>query len=207
MGVTKFDGKYFYHYTQNEGLCFNGIRSILQDRNDNLWFGSYVGGVSKFDGEKFVNYSKKSGLGSNKVLSMLEDKNGMLWFGSDDNGLTRYDGKAFIGALFEDRSETVWIGSSNRLTAIYPEAEVHDTVAPNIQLTNIQLFNENIPWIVLENKMDTSLLLGNGVRIADFKFNNVSKWYYQPENLNLAYNNNFLTFSFIGLSHKLINSR
>lgn len=227
-GLVRFNGNLFNHFTDNEGLAKGKVLNIMQDIQDNLWFGTFSGGVTKFDGKYFTNFSEKEGLTNNYITSLLEDKHGKIWMGtrlgpniiepgkflkkSEQPEVPLFKSYSYedgflgigcnIGALFEDRSGTIWIGSSNRLTAIYPEAEVHDTVAPNIQLTNIQLFNENIPWIVLENKMDSSFILGNGVQIADFKFSNVSKWYYQPENLSLAYNNNFLTFSFIGISHK-----
>lgn len=227
-GVTRYDGKAFTRFSVNEGFSHNAVASIMQDHSGNLWFGTSGAGITKFDGKYFTTFSEKEGLTNNYITSLFEDKHGKIWMGTRFGPNTIEPGtflkkseqpevplfKSYsyedgflgigcnIGALFEDRSGTIWIGSSNRLTAIHPEGEVVDTVAPNIQLTNVQLFNENIPWIDLENKMDTSFVLGNGVRIAVFKFSNVSKWYYQPENLSLAYNNNFLTFSFIGISHK-----
>ena len=50
--------------------------------------------------------------------------------------------------------------------------------------------------------MDTSFVLGNGATVGNFQFSNISKWYYLPENLSLAYNNNFVTSNFIGISQK-----
>lgn len=75
-----------------------------------------------------------------------------------------------------------------------------DTIAPTIQLNGLQLYNENIPWVNLLKKQDSSLTLGNGVTVSDFKFDEVSKWYGLPEHLSLAYNNNYLTFNFIGIT-------
>ena len=42
--------------------------------------------------------------------------------------------------------------------------------------------------------------MGNGVRFHDFHFDGVSKWYGVPEHLSLAYNNNYLTFQFVGIT-------
>jgi hypothetical protein len=69
-------------------------------------------------------------------------------------------------------------------------------------MTGISLFNENISWPGLNRKKETTLLLGNGIILHDFGFDSLSRWYGVPENLTLAYNNNFLTFSFIGIAQK-----
>ena len=36
--------------------------------------------------------------------------------------------------------------------------------------------------------------------VHDFHFDDVSKWYGIPEHLSLAYNNNYLTFQFLGIT-------
>ena len=95
------------------------------------------------------------------------------------------------------------MGANDRLTANHPPAkadESADTAAPNIQLTSIALFNENVAWVNLEKKKDSTLTLGNGVGISNFEFDGVTKWYSLPEHLSLAYNNNYLTFNFIGIT-------
>ena len=62
------------------------------------------------------------------------------------------------------------------------------------------MFNENVAWVNLEKKKDSTLTLGNGVGISNFEFDGVTKWYSLPEHLSLAYNNNYLTFNFIGIT-------
>jgi len=47
---------------------------------------------------------------------------------------------------------------------------------------------------------DTSFVLGNGVSVGNFEFDGLTRWYNLPENLSLAYNNNYLTFNFIGIT-------
>ena len=61
---------------------------------------------------------------------------------------------------------------------------------------------ENINWLNLEKNKDTTLLLSNSVKLKDFEFSGLSKWYYLPENLKLAYDNNYLTFRFVGITTK-----
>ena len=297
-GVSKYDGKSFTHFTEKEGLSNNTVWSMLEDKSGNLWFGT-SGGVSKYDGNRveaieaalqrggtvpertqqdlkkingklvksFTHFTEKEGLSNNTVLSMLEDKSGNLWFGSrfglsklspgnkeklvalsgvegsDSHNpykvvegtsytevsadkevffknYTYEDGFLGIGVnggktICEDKNGTIWVAANDRLTAYHPEGEIADTVAPNIQLTSIALFNENIAWVNLQKSKiksqnsketnvasDTSFTLGNGVNVGNFEFDGITKWYSLPENLSLAYNNNYLTFNFIGITQK-----
>lgn len=97
--------------------------------------------------------------------------------------------------MAEDDQGAIWIGADDRLTVFTPEGDNTDTIAPYIQLTGIGLFNENVTWT-----KDTSFILGNGVPAGDFQFDSLSRWYPIPHNLSLAYNNNYLTFQFVGIT-------
>ena len=231
--------KSFTHFTEKEGLSNNSVRTILEDKSGNLWFGTNGGGISKYDGTSFTHYTEKEGLISNAIVSIFEDKSGNLWFGSRF-GLSKLspekkealfffyqNGNASVGAeekiffknytyedgfygigvnggktILEDKKGTFWIATNDRLTAFHPEGDRPDTIAPNIQLTGIELFNENIPWVNLEKKKDSTLTLGNGVRVGNFEFDGLTKWYSLPQHLSLAYTNNYLTFNFIGITQK-----
>ena len=50
----------------------NGVFSIFEDKNGNLWFGTYGGGVSRYDGESFVTYTTAQGLAENNVWSIVK---------------------------------------------------------------------------------------------------------------------------------------
>ncbi len=71
---------------------YNGITSVVEDRNGHLWFGSYDNGVYQFDGEHFTRYTTRDGLGHNYVPHLFSDREGNLWFGTWGGGLCRYDG-------------------------------------------------------------------------------------------------------------------
>ena len=51
-----------------------------------------------------------------------------------------------VKPFFEGKDGTIWIGADDRLTVFNPGNEVSNTTAPNIQLTGLTLFNENISW-------------------------------------------------------------
>ncbi len=226
-GVTKFNGQHFTHFAEKQGLS-NDILSIKVAQNGNLWFGTLNDGVVLYDGKNFTYFAEKEGL-SNHVSSMTAARNGDLWF-SSDSGLslltqakqhemaekarlvtnnenhsffknyTNEDGSFSAGMIFEANDGALWLGSGDRLSVFNPEILRADTSAPNLQLTNVALFNENIAWGKLAHKKDTSITLGNGVKLMDFQLDSLSKWYNIPQGLSLAYNNNYLTFNFTGIT-------
>ena len=56
--VSNFD-----FYGMEDGLGQAIVKSILQDKEGNMWFGT-MAGVSRFDGQKFYNFDTKDGLAS-----------------------------------------------------------------------------------------------------------------------------------------------
>ncbi|MCX6297224.1 MAG: SpoIIE family protein phosphatase, partial [Bacteroidetes bacterium] len=195
-GVNKYDGKNFIHYTEKEGLSNNNVLAILEDKSGNIWFGTRFG-LSKLS---LVNLKKLAGIPNtakenNSIVNDLLFKNYTF-----DDGFLGIG--CFNNSICEDKTGNIWVGTDDRLTAYHPEGDIADTIAPNIQITGIELFSENIDWVNLEHKKDTSIVLGNGVSVGNFLFDGISKWYSLPENLSLAYNNNYLTFDFIGITQK-----
>ena len=110
-------------YDATDGLPVGYVRSILQDRDGNLWFGTWGGGVSRYDGQRFTTFFTKDGLAGNYVYSSLRDREGVLWFGTID-GVSRYDGQKFttftikdgltnnqVFSIFQDRDGVLWFGT------------------------------------------------------------------------------------------------
>jgi len=110
----------------DQGMPSSYVYSIIEDRNGNLWFGTYGGGVSKYNGQSFTNYTEKEGLSSNYVVSIIEDRNGNLWFGTYGGGVSKYDGQSFtnytqkeglsdntVWSIIEDRNGNLWFGTNS----------------------------------------------------------------------------------------------
>jgi ligand-binding sensor domain-containing protein/serine phosphatase RsbU (regulator of sigma subunit) len=179
--------------TEEKGLANNFVFSIVEDFDGNMWFGTRFG-LSKLSPEKLNLFNKK--LETNTFTpSDVFFKN-----------YTYEDGFLGIGcngkSIFQSKDKTIWIGSNDRLTACHLGGEntFADTIAPKIQITGISLFNEKIPWTSLIDKKDTAFVLGNGVEVGDFEFDDLSRWYGVPQNLSLSHENNYLTFQFIGIT-------
>jgi ligand-binding sensor domain-containing protein len=222
-------GRYaFTHYNINPGLV-SSINCIKEDKENNLWFGTSNAGVVKFDRKTFTRYTTAQGLSNNSVNSIVEDNDENIWFltynglckmrkqrGNKERGkisgqttgalFTNYlDADGFLGvgghynSLILERKRNIWAGAENRITCYHPERDAPDTIPPQIHLSGISLFGENMNWLNLEKKKDTAIILSNGVPIHDFKFGELSNWYNVPQDLDLLYNNNYLTFQFVGI--------
>jgi len=224
-GAMSFDGKNFCWYTKKQGFNSNTVCSIFQDRDHIIWFGTGGDGVVSYDGKLFISYGQNEGLSNNYILSILQDKKGNIWFGSrfgpnllKKGRLDRIEKdqetpmfKSYshddgfigigcnLGAICEDKTGTIWIGTNDRLTAFHPGGERADTIPPNLQITSVQLYNEDIPWSDLFGNKDTSIVLHNGIHVGKLKFSSISQWYGTPEHLSLPHNSNYLTFKYIGI--------
>ena len=198
-GVTKYvqgrDGHpaSFIHFSEKEGLCNNAVLSILEDSKRNLWFGTRMG-LSILTSKKLASLSQKIKSGLTKESDIFFKnytyENGFLGVGCT------------INAIYEDNGGIVWVGGNDRLTACHPlvTETTFDSIAPNIQLTGVSLYNESIEWSNLEQHQDSALKLGNGVTIKNFAFDSISRWYSVPHNLSLAYSNNYVAFNYVGIT-------
>jgi len=204
-GVSKYDGKNFTHFTEKEGLSNNEVRSILEDKRGDLWFGT-ANGLSKLEEERLTYLTKVE---TNMAASALSNPGPLFKTYMYEDGFS--GGGVNIGkTMCEANDGTIWIGANDRITAFHPNEEIPDTIAPNIQLTGLALFNEKIPWQNLmsyqdesvnrQKVKDTGFVLGNGVRLHDLHFDSVSKWFGVPGQLSLPYDNNQLKFQFIGIT-------
>ena len=192
-GLTFFDEKNILSLTEKEGLSNNVVCSVLQDYSGNIWCGNRFG-LSKLSSEKWKGIvekvKNKKAIASENLFESFTYDDGFLGVGCNSN------------SIFISEKETIWVGANDRLTVFNTSTfnQLKDTFPPGIQLKSLELFNENIPWMSLNKKKDSVLVLGNGVAISDYQFSEVSNWYGIPKELSLAYNNNYLTFNFIGIT-------
>lgn len=230
-GVMAYKNDTITHYTQKQNFFSNTVYSIAEDKQGDIWFGTGGAGLVKYDGENFVQYAEESGLNNNHVLSMIIGKYGNIWAGTrfginfvhnqdvseakDTSKVLKIvsynfeDGFIGIGcnldAIGGQSDGTMWVGTTDRLTAYHGKKEKQDYVEPNLQITALQLFHEDIPWSLLHRQKDTSITLHNGVEIGRFHFSEISRWYGLPKDLKLSYKHNYLSFNFIGITQSHIN--
>ena len=108
------------------------IVSMILDKKNRLWIGTWGGGLSMLDTKtfRFRNFTTEDGLPGNFILALEEDHSGKLWIGTN-NGLSQFDGKVFnnfsringlkskfIFSLEASRDHSLWIGGNRILTRI-----------------------------------------------------------------------------------------
>lgn len=93
----------FYERHQSIG-SLDGIKdgnldeylSSLIDKENNLWFVTYLDGVWKYDGEKVTHYPVEIDSEQIALFSIYEDNEGKLWLGTHENGVYWLDGDEFV---------------------------------------------------------------------------------------------------------------
>lgn len=103
IGVIKYDGKNFIHFTKQhqlrkedtKGSSLDKVFSIAEDSLGNIWFGTNESGVWSYDGHTLKNYTQEDGLDNGIIWVIYKTKSGELWFGGGSNGVYRFTGKAF----------------------------------------------------------------------------------------------------------------
>jgi signal transduction histidine kinase len=101
-----------------------GPRSILADRDGNLWIGTNGDGLIRFRNRPIHMFTTADGLPNNVPMTVLERHDGSIWVGNNCGGLSRFDGKRFVTyaeedgllnscvwALAEDGNDDLWIGT------------------------------------------------------------------------------------------------
>lgn len=125
-GVSWFDGKRFHSFPDKEHLM-DCAYALAEDRNNDLWVGTYDGGLFRLHDQGFTRYTKAQGLPSNIVLGLLRARDGSLWIATP-RALTRlFDGQwrtysskdglpdADIRQLSQDRQGTIWVANTKGL--------------------------------------------------------------------------------------------
>jgi signal transduction histidine kinase len=193
-------------------LSNNSVRSILEDKSGNLWFGTDGGGVSRYDGESFVHFTEKEGLNNNSVWSILEDKSGNLWFGTQGGGVSKYNGESFVHfteaaglsnnrvrSILEDNNRNLYITTVKGLTQISPlpaSPEGGEVFAKQVFGTQDGLkgldFYHNSAFIDSKNRAWWGS--GKGLTMLDLNKFNLSTQIPQPLLKQLDINEQFLDY-------------
>lgn len=160
-GLSKYDGKYFTNYTEENGLINNDVWSIATDKKGIIWIGT-LQGVSQFGGKKFTTFKIPKakpdytrGITSAKIVhSIMVDSKEKVWFGTN-GGAYIYDGKNLanisekdglcnnnINTILEDRSGNFWFATTHNGLCYYDGKTF--TKIPNTQDKEI--------WTILEDK-------------------------------------------------------
>jgi len=127
-GVSQFDGDKFTHFSINDGLSDDMVRTIYTDMSGKIWIGfkgSENSGLTVYDSKTFKKYSVKDGLNNTRIFAIYEDKSGQVWLGGNTGKLYIFNGQLFsefssngqtysdIVFILGDLEDNVWFGGRN----------------------------------------------------------------------------------------------
>jgi signal transduction histidine kinase/ligand-binding sensor domain-containing protein/CheY-like chemotaxis protein len=193
-GLTEFDRKLkkFNQFRKiaddSTSISHNSVISLCEDPFGFFWIGTYGGGLNRMDRKtgKFVTYTKDNGLPDNMIYSILDDSKGNLWI-STNSGIARFDTKTKkfrnYDALDGLQSNEFNIGAA-------------------IRLENGEMLFGGIAGM---NWFSPDSIPGNNfvppIVITCFKV--MDKDVTPSPEVELNYNQNYITFEFSSLSYAL----
>lgn len=174
--------------------------SIISDRKENLWIGTWQGGLYYFDlrYKSFKQYIHEfddiNSLSNNNIMSLFIDSKNKLWIGTWGGGLNAYDTKLQkfsqfeystkdeasisdneISCFAEDKYKRLWIGSLNGLNLLMDEKnQIFRHFKYNV-LDSSTISNNQINALYVSNDIlwiGTSLGL-NKLNLSDFSISRV----------------------------------
>jgi len=120
-----------------------GVSSMLEDRDGNLWIGTFSDGLLKLDRShrRFVRYSYEpsnvDSLPENRVTTLFQDREGDIWLGFGTSAPAFFPmrpppfaplpfdsndpanlGEREVDAIYQDRARILWLGTTGALVRI-----------------------------------------------------------------------------------------
>ena len=200
-GVIKYNHKSVVRYDKSNGFTNRRVLSITKDIFGFLWFGTDEG-VFCYDNKSFISINQNNGLSANKLYLILSDDN-YLWIGTR-RGLDRLTLSAlhvekkveikhygqeegFKGvecnsnSQMRDSEGNLWFGTIKGATVFNPKYEKVNTKEALTRITGIRLFAKeaNAELRKYSKGIDNNTHL--------------------PLNLILPFDQNNITFDFIGI--------
>ncbi|GAA0892793.1 two-component regulator propeller domain-containing protein [Fulvivirga kasyanovii] len=134
--------QHFQHIRPKEGFSTDPVICIYEDRQHQMWFGTWSKGTSRYDeaNGKFINYfpdkNNPESLSDPNVFSICqESKKHRMLFGTygginvlrdQVNGIftkhtTDIEFNNYIRIIYEDSQQTIWVGTIEELTWYNPD--------------------------------------------------------------------------------------
>ncbi|HNX79846.1 MAG TPA: two-component regulator propeller domain-containing protein, partial [Prolixibacteraceae bacterium] len=193
----------------------NYIISLCEDKNGNIWVGTYGNGICRISetgsgDKKFHSYTEKDGLCNNVVYSMIEDEKGFIWL-STDNGLSRFnpadsvfrnfyvtDGlqsnQFYWSAANKNSEGWIYFGGTEGLNYFNPDSISDHNYKTQVILTDLKIFNQSIPvgnWKGKKTILKKSITETKEIRLSYhenvFSLEFSALDYDQPEKISYRY--------------------
>jgi ligand-binding sensor domain-containing protein len=138
---------FFDRITTADGLSYDKVRSIIQDRKGFIWIGT-LNGLNRYDGHRFKTWfqlrNDSSSLPDNRIIKIYEDAKANLWL-CTFAGISRYDPvtEKFDNYFFrsaDGSSKTITCYDIKEMNGVYWVATVHGLCRLNLNDRSIESF-------------------------------------------------------------------
>ncbi len=185
-GASRFNGKSFTNYGDEEGFSDQEVWAILADSKGRIWFGTKGNGLFRFDGKTWERFTQEQdGLPSNDFFNgfLYEDRDGNIWGGSLFMNVFKYHNGEFETMSFkgagatEDQAGNLYVAEhghylykrsidSDRFERIYTHAE---------RLGDVNVDQENNIWIAETHAGAIAKSTDGGQTFQSFEFKQLIK--------------------------------
>lgn len=192
------------NFTTKDSISDNLVLRIVEDEKGNIWAATSRG-ICTWNGKKWKQIAIPGNTAANDVVAMLFEKHSNnLWLGTNygvfkmdlaqyhksgtytfehyttSDGLPSLECNA--NAMYEDSKGNIWIGTIEGAVCYRADANILKNIRLRSYISSIKLFFKDI-------KQESQY------------FSSISNQTLLPENLVLPYNQNHLTFDFIGICY------
>jgi signal transduction histidine kinase/DNA-binding response OmpR family regulator/ligand-binding sensor domain-containing protein len=178
--VDKKTEKVLRHYNGKNGLLYENLNYIHQDKDGIFWIGTRGNGLLYWNESKGIckQFTKENGLSNDNIYAVYEDEFNALWLPSD-YGLMRFDKNSFESrvylldqgiaheefntfANYQDKNGRLYFGGLNGVTAFHPKDLVYKSpYTPALKITQVKVlkadedFFRTIPFNFSKDKKIT----------------------------------------------------
>ncbi|NQZ88315.1 MAG: diguanylate cyclase [Colwellia sp.] len=181
--------KLFKNFGVDNPMSYQFVRTIAQDDNGFMWFGSHEG-LHRFDGYQFLSFhhngDRANSLSSDAISRIFIDSKQQFWIGTTGGGLNLYREKSkdffhittetkdialsndVINTLFEDSEGKLWIGTENGINILSKQQGKWDVKHILQELGNPNSLTHNTVHEIIETKDNKVWVATNGGGISVF---------------------------------------
>jgi len=132
-GLYRLKNGILTRYSKPEGILFDYIRALTEDREGRIWAGTLGGGLSIWDGSRFSPITTRDGLASDLVYAFWQHPDGRMFTGTSKGLSIVKDGKIspnpwenetsglFIYCFLEISPGELWIGTDRGVLVLKNE--------------------------------------------------------------------------------------
>ncbi len=161
-GLCRYDGENMEVYSTAQGLTDANIYAITEDKKEQIWIGTGNGEIYTLNRKAGLLKQVIDTFRHGTIATMITDKKGQIWLArigsavytiNEEKETIKQFGPAeglshlFVVEMMQDKQGLIWIGSSNGINVIDPEAGINKRIKKSDGLstsTNVGLLQDKL---------------------------------------------------------------